>query len=185
MAFDGDDVLATTGNFPITGNPEFSVFFVHQKTREGNGSVLGWGNVWVALEAFGFFNEGITGFNGFGYAGANTFRTSSPALDAPVVTAYVKTPGAIHATSAAYRDGANIATSGHSTNTPNIAARPLHLGQWANYPNHRLEGSIAEAIILPTALVAPERQRIEGYLAWKWGLQGNLPADHPWKAAPP
>jgi hypothetical protein len=46
-------------------------------------------------------------------------------------------------------------------------------------------GSIAEAIILPTALAAPERQRIEGYLAWKWGLQGNLPADHPWKAAPP
>jgi hypothetical protein len=185
VAFDGDDVLATTGNFPITGNPEFSVFFVHQKTREGNGSVLGWGNVWGSLIAFGFLEEGTGGIVGFGYAGANTFRTSSAALDAPVVTAYVKTPGAIHATSAAYRDGANIATTGHSTNTPNIAAGPLHLGQWANYPNNRLVGSIAEAIILPTALAAPERERIEGYLAHKWGLQGNLPADHPWKAAPP
>ena len=25
----------------------------------------------------------------------------------------------------------------------------------------------------------------EGYLAWKWGLQGQLPSDHPYKTAPP
>jgi len=29
------------------------------------------------------------------------------------------------------------------------------------------------------------RQNAEGYLAHKWGLEGNLPADHPHKAAPP
>ncbi len=29
------------------------------------------------------------------------------------------------------------------------------------------------------------RDRITGYLAWKWGLQGNLPASHPYKNAPP
>lgn len=29
------------------------------------------------------------------------------------------------------------------------------------------------------------RQLIEGYLAWKWGLQGNLPNDHPYKNAAP
>jgi len=45
--------------------------------------------------------------------------------------------------------------------------------------------SIAEVVVSYTALAAPERERIEGYLAWKWGLQENLPADHPWKAAPP
>lgn len=29
------------------------------------------------------------------------------------------------------------------------------------------------------------RDRITGYLAWKWGLQGNLPAGHPFRNAPP
>lgn len=30
-----------------------------------------------------------------------------------------------------------------------------------------------------------ERQQIEGYLAWKWGTQSLLPANHPFKNAPP
>jgi hypothetical protein len=28
-------------------------------------------------------------------------------------------------------------------------------------------------------------QQIEGYLAWKWGVQGSLPSTHPYKALPP
>jgi len=27
--------------------------------------------------------------------------------------------------------------------------------------------------------------KVDGYLAWKWGLEANLPADHPYKAAAP
>lgn len=42
-------------------------------------------------------------------------------------------------------------------------------------------GSIAEIIVGPVA----ERQRIEGYLAWKWGLTANLPAGHPYKTVGP
>jgi hypothetical protein len=30
-----------------------------------------------------------------------------------------------------------------------------------------------------------QRQQIEGYLAWKWGLVGNLPSTHPFKLFPP
>ena len=30
-----------------------------------------------------------------------------------------------------------------------------------------------------------ERQKIEGYLAHKWGLAANLPADHPYKTEAP
>ena len=30
-----------------------------------------------------------------------------------------------------------------------------------------------------------QRQKVEGYLAWKWGLQANLPAGHPYKTAAP
>jgi hypothetical protein len=34
-------------------------------------------------------------------------------------------------------------------------------------------------------LTATRRQQIEGYLAWKWGLQSTLPVGHPFKTAAP
>jgi hypothetical protein len=30
-----------------------------------------------------------------------------------------------------------------------------------------------------------ERQQVEGYLAWKWGIQTQLPSGHPYLSAPP
>jgi hypothetical protein len=45
-------------------------------------------------------------------------------------------------------------------------------------------GWIAE-FIMTLALSFPQVQAIEGYLAWKWGLVANLPAQHPFKNRPP
>ena len=44
---------------------------------------------------------------------------------------------------------------------------------------------IAEAIIMYEAISDETRQKIEGYLAHKWGLEGNLPAGHTYKLTPP
>ena len=44
---------------------------------------------------------------------------------------------------------------------------------------------IAEVILYNSVLTTLQVQQIEGYLAWKWGLQGNLPVGHPYKNAPP
>ncbi len=46
-------------------------------------------------------------------------------------------------------------------------------------------GRIGEVVITNTALSAADRQRLEGYLAHKWGLEANLPAGHPFKSLPP
>lgn len=46
-------------------------------------------------------------------------------------------------------------------------------------------GDIAEVLYFNVALDQSDRQKVEGYLAWKWGLEGDLPAGHPYKAAPP
>ena len=43
----------------------------------------------------------------------------------------------------------------------------------------------AEMLVLTTAPTLDNTQRIEGYLAHKWGLTANLPADHPYKVNPP
>jgi len=48
-----------------------------------------------------------------------------------------------------------------------------------------LNGSIAEVIVLSSAATSITRQKIEGYLAHKWGLTANLPSDHPYKTVGP
>jgi len=50
-----------------------------------------------------------------------------------------------------------------------------------------LIGNIAEIVSYsnPFDMTIATRQQIEGYLAWKWGLQGNLPTGHLYKTTGP
>ena len=49
--------------------------------------------------------------------------------------------------------------------------------------NTRTQGSIGfqagEFMIFNKILSDTERQNLEGYFAWKWGLTANLPTNHP------
>lgn len=44
---------------------------------------------------------------------------------------------------------------------------------------------IGETIWYPYEVDTSTRQKLEGYLAWKWGLQLSLPDDHPYASSPP
>lgn len=46
-------------------------------------------------------------------------------------------------------------------------------------------GNIAEFLYYPTGLTTIQRQKVEGYLANKWGLKTSLPSNHPYKSASP
>lgn len=46
-------------------------------------------------------------------------------------------------------------------------------------------GTYAELILVSDVLSTLNRQKIEGYLAHKWGLTANLPSDHPYKTVGP
>jgi hypothetical protein len=46
-------------------------------------------------------------------------------------------------------------------------------------------GNVSEVIICNTALSPTDRQKVEGYLAWKWGIQTNLPQSHPYASQAP
>jgi hypothetical protein len=83
----------------------------------------------------------------------------------------------------------NAATSawrvnGAQTNTGNIGTNPftiISLGH-NETESQDLDGYIAETIAFSDAA---NQEITEGYLAWKWGLQGNLPAGHPYKNSRP
>lgn len=46
-------------------------------------------------------------------------------------------------------------------------------------------GYFCELVVLNVALSTSDRQLMEGYLAWKWGIQAKLPEAHPYAFAPP
>jgi hypothetical protein len=48
-----------------------------------------------------------------------------------------------------------------------------------------LDGTIHELVFFSSTLSTNDIQRIEGYLAWKWNLNGNLPVTHPYYKVKP
>ena len=77
-------------------------------------------------------------------------------------------------------DGTTSATSSNGASTVSLA-----IGSYSPNANDvGLTGDLAEIVIWNSASDS-DRQHVEGYLAWKWGLEGNLPQDHPYKAAAP
>ena len=61
----------------------------------------------------------------------------------------------------------------------------INIGGIDDFTIRRFAGDLAETIIVSSVTSTTDRQLIEGYLAWKWGLQANLPNDHPYKNAAP
>jgi hypothetical protein len=48
-----------------------------------------------------------------------------------------------------------------------------------------MRGYIYEIVVYNTTLSSGDQRKVEGYLAWKWGIQGSLPTTHPYYLAPP
>lgn len=76
-------------------------------------------------------------------------------------------------------------TAGSATiNTVNFGATPrIDIGLRPRSFSYK--GHVFEVLIYNSALAQAARQRVEGYLAWKWGMQGQLPSNHPWKSSAP
>jgi hypothetical protein len=83
------------------------------------------------------------------------------------------TGGSSGGTSPLYSTATN--TIGWTTTAPNLGMTNF------NY----FDGWVAEVYFTNAKQGSTERQKNEGYLAWKWGLQGNLSPSHPYKSAPP
>ena len=62
---------------------------------------------------------------------------------------------------------------------------PLFINGQAGTSTNSYQSYLAEVIVFNTGLSQANRQVVEGYLAWKWGMQSLLPVIHPYYAAGP
>lgn len=82
-----------------------------------------------------------------------------------------------------YGQGSLIASNASGNTGP---ANRLALSGYQLANNAELsDGELAEVVVFARVLTDTERQQLEGYLAWKYGMQAELPIGHPYLAAPP
>jgi hypothetical protein len=74
----------------------------------------------------------------------------------------------------------NITYADYSTNS-GTGTKNLVIGSDSFSTSRLVNGQIAEIILFPSVLSQADRELVEGYLAWKWGLVANLPSNHPYK----
>lgn len=172
-----------------TGGSNQTSFFVFYPTNAGgqNRTVLGGNNA---------FNQGIVLFQWNSFPGNTNIGvvvhnvgygsiTSNGSF--PINTTQIGELVISNSNSQVYINGAangatNVALSGFSNSTVWIGGYGNN-GVFSN--TNSFIGLMNEAIIYNTPLSTTQRQTIEGYLAWKWGLQGSLPAGHPFAKWPP
>lgn len=180
LEFDGsDDILLTSFTVPLT----HSVFYVARSDGQtGTGSLLR--PVWSS-------QGGDPTLVGSGATRNPTlqldFYISSTRIT-PVANSFLDNETLL---AGSIYDGSTLSgfKNGSSHSTPlTISATGFSsatIGGDTADATRRFHGAIAEIVMADAALSTADRQKLEGYLAWKWGLTANLPSNHPYKTTPP
>lgn len=94
------------------------------------------------------------------------------------------TASRVSSTCNGFLNGSDMTTTG-TTNTGSISNSNVFDVGAGSVGGQPLVGDIAEILVGGATLSTEDRQKIEGYLAHRYGLEGNLPSDHPYKSAAP
>lgn len=133
---------------------------------------------------WGLFGNGANVPDGIGWAGDSSTPLGNGLLlpvSTPFQSSYIKTPTSWNV----FLNGTVISNSIADTTFP-TGTYNVRIGAEMTTPLVYAASAVyGEFVITIGALSTADRQRVEGYLAHKWGLAGNLPIDHPYKTTPP
>jgi hypothetical protein len=179
MTFDGSNDKLELPSIPFPSDYQMSVYLVGQQASVGGYQVmLGlWksgldavaylsaiaGNAWGLYTGNSAASNALLGTNPF-FIGAITTTGSSPYI-------VFSTNGTLY----------NYPDANPFNGTSVFASGTIGNDQYGSAFN----GKWGEAVVVPSYDGTPAREKMEGYLAWKWGLQANLPITSPYYSAPP
>jgi len=175
--------------FNIAPSNQMTLFMVLEQTAVGTGnselfSVSGPANAYKNFDLFNYtlgnsnlslnLRNTISGGNPLVYNSGSKIITSPSSTS--IITTVVSTSNA-----SVYVNGTVT-----SINATAVTGTSLSNGAFTwMISGASFLGDIGEVISYSSALGDTDRQVIEGYLAWKWGLQGSLDAGNPYKSSPP
>lgn len=200
IAFGGGGILTTTTNVSTlpTGNASGTYFVVARAAASGanpqmmfeyGGSTR---NVARTIRGFYFSNESLTSpITDLG-TGSQRCETTSAQYTAGTYTIIASTQvgsGADTVTHSGVINGENFSPfptrtdSEIVTGTAEFNVGGGSLNNAGGTIGFYLTGNVAEILVYSTVLSTAERQQVEGYLAWKWGLSSLITQGaHPYRS---
>jgi len=182
ILFNGSQNLNLANPNALASNTTFSAFFVEQRASSANTNYVLVGSATTVNQNLNIGYDSSTVFR-FAYYG-NDLNYTVPAYSAG--SEPFRLWGAIQSSTgrSTYLNGTLGASDTNTTlltswNGGNIGKNPFGVGTFYYY------GTIKEILFFKPSLGLSQQQQIEGYLAWKWGLQKNLPPLHPYVLFPP
>jgi hypothetical protein len=121
----------------------------------------------------------------------NSFGTGGTSFSSSINVSSISTPSlfGITANGTSWNEwlngGTQTFTQATSNDFKNVNAGTGFIigGRYDQVTN--LTGYVAETIVYLGILSTTDRQKVEGYLAWKWGIQTSLPSSHPYYSSAP
>jgi len=137
-----------------------------------------------------YYDGGIQ-WNKYNIAGLNSRTCDAAKTDKFTLShSYLKLDGSLKSNITVFDNGTRRFTEVTPSNVYDSSASYFSLfclGYEADLATARfkLDGSIAEVIIAPNTMGYEDYRKIEGYLAWKWGIEADLDTGHQYRYAPP
>lgn len=198
----GNDRHATQG----TGSLQ-PIYNAVDSRIEFNGSrfftvLPGWGNYWEWFLVFKHDRTDVlqvsmrdtatansTAIHGYSSSSVNFYRVrnTSSSFSTNIATEF-GTDIVIQNLSSNTDDTATARTDGTDVTTWSVSGSmgsTLYIGVNGAFGGNGLQGNIYEFVLTPSPLSLIDRQKLEGYLAHKWGLTAKLPGGHPYKTTAP
>lgn len=191
LTFDGGDELARTASITLpSSDPGLSIFCLRKITA---GTTAGL--VWITEQGASFGdNAALTRDGGNMGAGGNGINATPTAYasfaDADNTGWHLNTAHYTEAARTIYEDAllknTNLVAVNNSTNAQG-APTGIFIGHSLSrdrLTNLFITGQIAMVFVLAPTTV-DNVQKLEGWIMWNYGLQGQLPVGFPYKNAPP
>jgi hypothetical protein len=163
-----------TTNYPA--NPTYETFFMVFNYTNASAEMVPIGSTSGGRIIY-IYNQDYSVSTSYAAGSSNSSGLATNGTNNLIVTAINTNANAYASTNAA------LTMNGPNTIGAFGAGTKTYLGRDA-YP-HIFYGNVCEIIFYNSVLSATDRQKVEGYLAWKWGLQTNLPSTHPYYSAAP
>lgn len=157
----------------VIGKEVWAVFMVDDYTTSTSQLLLGaGGNVQIGVNSS---TQNMRLWSASGPYSADTKSTTTIPQSTATVAGWLA-----HTTTKKFSINGSLQTTTDNYVSGAMSAQQIGRGQYAVF-----DGSIGELIITNGTLSPDDRQKMEGYLAHKWGLQANLPGTHPYKDTAP
>lgn len=176
-----------TGTYGTTPTGEYlNAFFVgaHSASINANARALSFGQYGQSDNNNAFYLSAIERVSDTVYKSQRNGNNAQAATSVNTGTYHIVTMGQNNGSGIYGLNGSNPSQAVYSPQLSNFKISSFVIGNRPGFDTP-WNGNIGELVVYNSNIPVSYAKRVEGYLAWKWGLTASLPDLHPYKSVQP